>query len=86
MSPTRIIELINQALEKKGSCLQYIRGTEDEKCIVYSIGIVDKYIDPKYNICITYTQAFDKLVRDILIRTMLPEAHAPSLTTLIINK
>lgn len=80
------IREINITLEENNSCLEYVKILENEKNVVYQLSVVDKFIDSKYNVCITYTEDFDKLIRMILRRTMLPEANAPKLTTLIINK
>ena len=80
------IREINITLEENNSCLEYVKILENEKNVVYQLSVVDKFIDSKYNVCITYTEDFDKLIRMILRRTMLPEANASKLTTLIINK
>lgn len=82
-----IIELINITLKENNSCLEYVKILENEESIVYQLSVVDKFIDPKYNICITYTEGFDELIRMVLRTSHLKESVLKTdLRTIIINK
>jgi len=82
-----IIEEINITLKENNSCLEYVKTLEDEKNIIYQLSVVDKFIDPKYNVCITYTEGFDELIRMVLRTSHLKEsALKTDLRTIIINK
>lgn len=52
---------------------------------VYNLTVPDKFVNPKFNICLTYTDKFNKMVRDFLIENGVTDArYWTTLTTLIV--
>lgn len=61
-----MVNELNLALEKEGSCLRYLKCTNDGICVSYRATVVDKFVSNEgnsYSIPDT-TRAFEIFVRD----------------------
>lgn len=77
-----IINKLNLKLEDKGSCLRYIAKGDIG---VYNLTMLDKFIDSRFNICLTCTNEFNKIVRKFLIEQGVTDArYWNTLITLIV--
>lgn len=67
-----IINKLNLKLKDEGSCLRYI---EKGDIGVYNLTMLDKFIDSRFNICLTCTNRFNKMVRKFLIEQGVTDAR-----------